>query len=76
MMQENDQILKKIRKYKLPILFIFTLANLKMKPMNLEPNKEYSVAPSMYSALNQDTLLSIVVIIFAIIGLLFCLLQT
>lgn len=47
-----------------------------MKPMNLEPNKEYSAAPPMYSAINQDTLLSIVVIIFAIIGLLFCLFQT
>ncbi len=44
--------------------------------MNLEPNKEYSSATPMYSALNQDTFLSLCVIIFAIIGLLYCLLIT
>jgi hypothetical protein len=47
-----------------------------MKPMNIEPNKEYSAAQSMHPALNQDTFLSIVVILFAIIGLLYCMLLT
>jgi len=44
--------------------------------MNVEPNKEYSSATPMYSTINQDTFLSLFVIIFALIGLLYCMLIT